>query len=61
MLCAVRPAELYRIKEIVKSCDARAFVVVSEAHEVIGEGFELPYLEIPTAPAARNDGKKGQG
>ena len=61
LLCAVRPAELYRIKEIVKSCDARAFVVVSEAHEVIGEGFELPYLEIPTAPAARNDGKKGQG
>ena len=48
LLCAVRPAELYRMKEIVRACDPDAFMVVCDAHEVIGEGFALPDTQMPS-------------
>ena len=42
LLCAVRTTELFRIKQIVREIDERAFVIVCDAGEVLGEGFEHP-------------------
>ena len=33
-------AEFSRVKNIVKELDPKAFVMVSEIHEVLGEGFK---------------------
>lgn len=40
LMCAVSRKELTGAVEFVKKIDARAFVVVSDAREVLGEGFE---------------------
>lgn len=40
ILCAVRRNEFYRLKNIVKNNDEYAFVIVTDASEVLGEGFE---------------------
>ena len=40
LMCAVSRKELTGAVEFVKRIDARAFVVVSDAREVLGEGFE---------------------
>ncbi len=34
--------EASRLKTIVRSVDPEAFVVISNAHEVLGKGFKLP-------------------
>jgi len=39
ILCAVGRTQIARLKEAVKSTDPDAFVILSEAHEVLGEGF----------------------
>ena len=39
LLCAVRKAEVFKIRDIVERVDPKAFVVVGEASEVLGEGF----------------------
>lgn len=38
--CVVTRAQIMQVKSIVASIDPRAFVSVSEAHEVMGEGFK---------------------
>lgn len=38
--CVVTRAEIMQIKSIVAAVDPRAFVTVTEAHEVMGEGFK---------------------
>lgn len=44
LFCVVSTREVSRIKDLVYRCDHRAFVIVSDAHEVLGEGFkELRY------------------
>ncbi len=40
LYCVVSRNELSRIKNIVHSIDERAFVVVNDVHDVLGEGFE---------------------
>lgn len=40
IMCAVPHNELSRVKEIVKAHDKHAFIIVSDAHEVLGEGFK---------------------
>ncbi len=40
LYCVVTRAQIMQIKSIVSSIDPRAFVSVSEAHEVMGEGFK---------------------
>lgn len=40
LYCVVTRAEIMQIKSIVASVDPHAFVTVSEAHEVMGEGFK---------------------
>jgi len=39
LLCVLTPQELTRLKAIVRSMDESAFVFISDAHEVLGEGF----------------------
>jgi len=41
LLCVVGRTELTRAKEIVLELDKNAFIIVTEAHEVIGEGFKV--------------------
>ena len=40
LYCAVSPKEIADVKDLVKSIDKEAFVIVSDAREVLGEGFE---------------------
>lgn len=40
LMCTVRIHEVAAIHDIVKQCDDRAFMVVSDAGEIIGEGFK---------------------
>lgn len=39
LLCVTTPKELIKIKDIVVAIDNRAFVIVSDSREVLGEGF----------------------
>lgn len=39
LYCVVSPKEIVRVKEIVAAVDEKAFVIVSDAREVFGEGF----------------------
>lgn len=40
LMCTVRIHEVAAIHDIVKQCDDHAFMVVSDAGEIIGEGFK---------------------
>ncbi len=39
LLCVVKREEIPIVKNIVKSCDGRAFILLIDAREVLGEGF----------------------
>ena len=39
LLCVLSAQEVGRLKAIVKDADERAFIFISDAHEVLGEGF----------------------
>ncbi|MEG0902147.1 MAG: YitT family protein, partial [Clostridia bacterium] len=39
LLCVMSAQEVGRLKAIVRGIDERAFVFISDAHEVLGEGF----------------------
>lgn len=41
LMCTVRIHEVAAIHDIVKQCDDHAFMVVSDAGEIIGEGFKM--------------------
>ena len=38
--CAIKRPQIAELKEIVMGIDANAFLVLQEAHQVLGEGFE---------------------
>lgn len=40
LLCVVQRSQVNRLKEIVHTIDPRAFVILSEVREVLGEGFK---------------------
>ncbi len=42
LLCVVSRAEFARAKDIVRSIDPKAFIMVTEMSEVLGEGFRIP-------------------
>jgi uncharacterized membrane-anchored protein YitT (DUF2179 family) len=44
LLCVVGQSEVSNLKDLVRSIDSNAFVIVSDAHEVLGEGFRLPTI-----------------
>lgn len=39
LLCVVKKEEIHTVKEIVKSIDQEAFVLLTDVREVLGEGF----------------------
>lgn len=39
LLCVVETGEFTRLKDVIYQNDPRAFVIVTDAHEVLGEGF----------------------
>ena len=41
LLCVVQQSEFTKLKQLVKLVDSRAFVIVTDATEVLGEGFKL--------------------
>ncbi len=44
ILCVVKPHELYRVKATVKRVDPKAFMILTDAKEVLGEGFAAEEL-----------------
>ena len=40
LYCVVTRAEVALLKAVVRAADARAFMVVGQAHEALGEGFQ---------------------
>lgn len=40
LMCAVRNNEQYRLRKLVYSIDPRAFIIVNNASEILGEGFK---------------------
>ncbi|GAX90853.1 YitT family protein [Effusibacillus lacus] len=42
LLCVVSQSEVSNLKDLVRVIDPGAFVIVSDAHEVLGQGFRLP-------------------
>jgi len=38
--CVIQRQEIRRLKTIIRSIDPRAFTVISEVHDVLGEGFK---------------------
>ena len=48
LLCVVSPKELPILVNMVRSLDKRAFITISDAREVVGEGFQehTPYDKI---------------
>ena len=40
LYCVVSRKEIIEVKDIVAEVDPRAFVIVSDAREVLGEGFQ---------------------
>lgn len=39
IMCAIRRNEAYKIRELVRAHDPNAFIIVSDASEILGEGF----------------------
>jgi uncharacterized membrane-anchored protein YitT (DUF2179 family) len=39
LLCVVSASEVVRLKDLINAVDPGAFVIVADAHEVMGEGF----------------------
>jgi uncharacterized membrane-anchored protein YitT (DUF2179 family) len=39
LFCVVSKKEIVELKELVAEVDPRAFIIVSDAREVMGEGF----------------------
>ena len=40
LLCVVPRSQFTRVKEIVREMDPKAFVMVAEMYEALGEGFK---------------------
>ncbi|TCL69978.1 uncharacterized membrane-anchored protein YitT (DUF2179 family) [Hydrogenispora ethanolica] len=40
ILCVISRAEVVKMKELVHQIDPKAFVIISDVHEVLGEGFK---------------------
>jgi len=39
LLCAVRRSEVYKVRDIVRHADPKAFIIIAEANDIIGEGW----------------------
>ncbi|MBQ4557537.1 MAG: YitT family protein [Clostridia bacterium] len=45
ILCAVKPMNFPKIRDTVKECDPNAFLIISSATEIFGEGYKSHYTE----------------
>ncbi|XOQ44426.1 MAG: DUF2179 domain-containing protein [Clostridium sp.] len=54
LLCAARRYEVVKIKDIVRSIDKNAFLIVGDAGEISGEGFRVDRSEDKTLPELLN-------
>lgn len=45
LLCVVDRAQMAKVKEIISSIDKRAFIMITDMHEVLGEGFKEMKIE----------------
>lgn len=54
LLCAARRYEVVKIKDIVRSIDKNAFLIVGDAGEISGEGFREDRSEDKTLPELLN-------
>lgn len=43
ILCVISRAEVIKLKELVRRIDPRAFIIITDVHEVLGEGFKEYY------------------
>lgn len=39
LYCVISRSEVAQLKSLVRECDAKAFMVIGQAHEALGEGF----------------------
>ena len=46
LLCAIRRRQVPQLKDLVREIDPAAFVILQEAHQVLGEGFRRNGDEI---------------
>ena len=53
LLSVVNRSEVSQLKEIVYKADPGAFVILTNVHEVLGEGFKEIYIEKRTARKSR--------
>lgn len=58
LLCAVRRYEVVKVKEIVRSHDSEAFIIVGDAGEISGEGFREVKPEDKTLKELIDNAKK---
>ena len=40
LMCVVRKVEFYPLKTLIREIDPNSFIIVSEAHQIIGKGFK---------------------
>ena len=40
LMCVVRKAEFFPLKAVIKEIDPDSFIIVSEAHQILGKGFK---------------------
>ena len=41
LMCAVRRNQFARLRSIIKTIDKNAFIILADAREVIGKGFNI--------------------
>lgn len=41
LMCAFKQQQIVKLKELVKAIDPNAFMIVCDAHDVLGEGFKM--------------------
>lgn len=45
IMCALRKQQLPKAEDIIKETDINAFIIVTSANEIVGEGYKSPYEE----------------
>lgn len=45
LMCAVSRRELVKIRRLVKEADSRAFLIISDVREIMGEGFGTDFMQ----------------
>ena len=45
LLCAISRKELVKVRRLVKGIDSRAFIIISDVREIMGEGFGTDFMQ----------------